>query len=226
MEIQYKVVYRWGTVVSISKSNIFFRIFYMINITTENTFISPHRLINRVFTYGFGVLLNWLFTEACKLYVGSLRPYFLDVCQPNCNKYTNQSYIMGDVCKGDADLIKEARYTSNIEYVCWTIQIWDIHLYSITLKFCCSISRTWFSAKSLIGFDCLEEACSLFARTCLICVAYRFKIASIAFRLSFPSGHASGAMYAMVFLAVSIPIIHVHCLEQRTESKQLTAWHF
>ena len=61
--------------------------------------------------YGFGGLLNWMLTESCKLFLGRLRPFFLDVCQPNSTLVKcNQGYIMEDVCTGDPQLIREARY--------------------------------------------------------------------------------------------------------------------
>lgn len=68
-----------------------------------------------------GIAVTLLLTEIGKRWIGRLRPYFMSVCVPdysrfNCtsNGLTGMVYnpiSSGDICTGDANAIKEARYS-------------------------------------------------------------------------------------------------------------------
>ena len=65
----------------------------------------------------FGLSLCALFVEITKLCVGSLRPYFLAVCQPNMTitSCTDTEYVTDYVCTGkDEDLLIDARYERDV----------------------------------------------------------------------------------------------------------------
>lgn len=61
--------------------------------------------------FGFGAIVANLFTDAGKLLIGRLRPYFLAVCKPDFSKVNCSAgkFITEDICTGDKKQITEAR---------------------------------------------------------------------------------------------------------------------
>ncbi|XP_031574649.1 phospholipid phosphatase 1-like [Actinia tenebrosa] len=69
------------------------------------------RILFLIFMFGFGAVVANLFTDAGKLLIGRLRPYFLAVCKPDFSKVNCSAgkFITEDICTGDKKQITEAR---------------------------------------------------------------------------------------------------------------------
>ena len=80
-------------------------------------------IFNVLLPFMYGAAVVQLVTDIAKYSVGRLRPHFLNVCKPDYTKFNcTDGYILADVCTGDTDLIKRARY----EYykIVWRICIY------------------------------------------------------------------------------------------------------
>lgn len=69
-----------------------------------------------MYAFFIGIFITLIVTGTVKLAVGELRPYFLDVCQPDFTKiackdaFGNPNYVTNFTCNGeDTDRIREAR---------------------------------------------------------------------------------------------------------------------
>ena len=61
--------------------------------------------------FSYGGLITIFITDVGKYTVGRLRPHFLSICKPPPALISNCShnYILGDVCTGDPDRLREGR---------------------------------------------------------------------------------------------------------------------
>ncbi|CDJ27385.1 Lipid phosphate phosphohydrolase 2, related [Eimeria mitis] len=65
--------------------------------------------------FGFAMGIAWLLADSLKCYVGSLRPHFLDACQPNWDQvkckgdHNEYIYVEDFHCSNDAHAVEDAR---------------------------------------------------------------------------------------------------------------------